>query len=332
MVSEVKHPVMEGFYEIPGFPYLYINKKGVCWDEYLEEYVRPVFGMMPYPELRPKGMVKPVSVHRALALTFLECPGHPSNYQVDHDNGDKTDFELTNLKWVTRSENAIKAIKSGSRKDNRPLKVKNLATGEILHFHGVNEFGRYLGIHPGYISTYLKRPQSIPFRGTYEVVREGEPWVGFTKNDLGNHSNGKPKEVVTYNADNKSLTIYGSSSRAADALGVPYARIAKHCAEKSMELINGHAVSYMSDFIGNLENAVHVKSKRSENFDKNRFVKTQRPIEVFEVKTNKKLDFESTDEFARFMGVERKTIQKSMSVNAGYYKGYYIQFKKHCRQ
>lgn len=48
-------------------------------------------------------------VHRLLALTFIETI--PSKNYVNHINGNKLDNNISNLEWVTHSENMLHAYK-----------------------------------------------------------------------------------------------------------------------------------------------------------------------------------------------------------------------------
>lgn len=53
-----------------------------------------------------------IPVHRLMMLCFYPI-NNPENYQVNHKDGIKTNNILSNLEWVTRSENIYHAYKTG---------------------------------------------------------------------------------------------------------------------------------------------------------------------------------------------------------------------------
>jgi hypothetical protein len=57
------------------------------------------------------GKVKQHYIHRLLAIAFI--PNPLNKEQVNHKDGNKLNNSLSNLEWVTKSENQIHAIQNG---------------------------------------------------------------------------------------------------------------------------------------------------------------------------------------------------------------------------
>lgn len=83
------------------------------------------------------------TVHRLVALTFIE--NNDTNKVVNHIDGNKKNNHLSNLEWVTRSENQIHAYKLGlqipkgvSRETNKfNKKIKAYNENETLIFNSI---------------------------------------------------------------------------------------------------------------------------------------------------------------------------------------------------
>lgn len=61
--------------------------------------------------LRHRSINKNVTVHRLVANAFIEKPD--SEYDVDHIDNNKSNNNVENLQWLSRSENIKKAFKQG---------------------------------------------------------------------------------------------------------------------------------------------------------------------------------------------------------------------------
>lgn len=82
-----------------------------------------------------KGPYKKIHIHRVVAKAFIENPNNKP--EVNHIDGNKLNNVVTNLEWVTKSENRKHAFKIGLQKGKagrlNPMakKVINTNTGQI---------------------------------------------------------------------------------------------------------------------------------------------------------------------------------------------------------
>mgnify|MGYP003296731839 CR=1 FL=1 len=78
------------------------------------------------------GKVRGKLVHRLVAEAFI--PNHKNKPEVNHIDGDKQNNSITNLQWVTASENQNHSIKIGLRHGSR---LKN--GGSVLLTKDMND-------------------------------------------------------------------------------------------------------------------------------------------------------------------------------------------------
>lgn len=77
-----------------------------------------------------KGLIKGESsggtvLHRLLALAFCKYEDNPYFLEVNHIDGKKGNFNISNLEWVTRQQNFIHALYTGLRDDCIPVVVRD---------------------------------------------------------------------------------------------------------------------------------------------------------------------------------------------------------------
>ena len=107
------------------------------------------------------GIVKEKSVHRLLAFAYL--PNPENKCDVNHIDGNKSNNNLSNLEWATRSENVKHAFKNKLKiitnkqrillKERSSKKVLNTKTG-ILYNSAV-EASKLLEINENTLYGYL---------------------------------------------------------------------------------------------------------------------------------------------------------------------------------
>lgn len=91
-------------------------------------------------------------VHRLVALTFLPNDSKDKKV-VDHINGDKTNNHVSNLRWVSHSENALNTVQNGMcnfSKFSSDIKNKiindlknNITIKDIVHKYNVSKITIY---------------------------------------------------------------------------------------------------------------------------------------------------------------------------------------------
>lgn len=85
---------------------------------------------------------KVLRVHRLIALTFIDNPlNKPS---VNHKDGIKTNNHISNLEWVTHSENVIHAYKIGLHRNHKIIYYFDDSTIKFIrknYKHGCSKYG-----------------------------------------------------------------------------------------------------------------------------------------------------------------------------------------------
>lgn len=146
---------LPGFYYIPGFTRMCINKAG----EFVNSTKKKLLKwntMPPDPEKNIKGGYKrasylmagvPVSFsrHRALCLTFKDYPDNVDVLTVNHKNGIPGEDDLDNLEWATRSQNNTHAYVNDLKNQHMRVLSRDVFTGEVVEYYSISECARALG-------------------------------------------------------------------------------------------------------------------------------------------------------------------------------------------
>lgn len=84
-------------------------------------------------------------VHRLVAKAFLDDPENKNQCWVDHIDGNRSNNDVNNLRWVTPSENCL-AFGYKSRIENRKRKVKATNIhGQTIIFESRQAAAEYFG-------------------------------------------------------------------------------------------------------------------------------------------------------------------------------------------
>jgi len=144
--------------DIEGFDMYEVNNQGQVRRK--AQILKP--GSIPSGHLtvalcKGKGKPKSMYVHRLVALAFLENPENKPI--VNHKNGNPKDNRLTNLEWVTASENVAHGYRSNGRRVTTELKVIAInSDGElVMSFRSIVDAAKLIGVTPHAVWSAIDR-------------------------------------------------------------------------------------------------------------------------------------------------------------------------------
>lgn len=97
------------------------------------------------------GKIKHCYIHKLVASAFIQfVPEANTSYEVDHRNTERTDNKVSNLCFVTSSQNNLNPKTRGRNINNpkrsKPVLAVSKVTGDELKFPSIWEAERQLGI------------------------------------------------------------------------------------------------------------------------------------------------------------------------------------------
>lgn len=120
-------------------------------------------------------------VHRLVAEAFLPNP-YADDYTVDHiisGPEGKLDNSVSNLRWISRSENIKKAYVDGMcdariARQNKPIVAIDLWTGDEYFYYSIKDAAQDLGVDRSIISHILIGDYERSKRYTFEYAGREE--------------------------------------------------------------------------------------------------------------------------------------------------------------
>lgn len=323
-----------GFYHTPFSPEILVSPHGAFISLKTNKLITVTYNGDGYPVIHVPGLGTQ-TVHRIMVETFLKCPGNPQDYHVNHKNGIKTDFTLTNLEWSSPTENIVHSFKTGLRSDNHRIFAKDLETGEIHEFHSQNECARFLGTTAGHIRVFLNRKvRRYPFGERWDIRREDGEWTGFGRSDVGKCSRPSLAMVVTLTDSPRTLTLFENIAHVADHYQVSvdtakkWLAVGKSDTDDPFSVYLASTYRLMVEDRAILNDMVKVPNPNKRKKPKESYIKNNPiPITVTNTVTGVVDNYPSTEAFAKIVGAERKTIQRSMWRKDGIWRHYLIKYR-----
>lgn len=167
--------IIPGHRLIPYNPQYAITQEGNILHLESNTYIKHKLNyQIPYPMVYIGGTF---TVHRLVALTWVNNPDPVKNNIVDHIDGDKTNYHYTNLRWCSVSQNAQYAIENNLKNDHKPVIIRNIKTNKITEHLSLTRACEYMKrarINTGHEPLESKRYWKSK-TGVYEIKFKDDP-------------------------------------------------------------------------------------------------------------------------------------------------------------
>lgn len=168
---------MKGYVPTPILPERYlINKQGQIYSLRSNKHIATRLDRYGYVRVNLYEGTKnhTVTVHRLLALAFIENDDPENKLEVNHIDGDKLNNNLDNLEWVTSARNQQHAFELGLQK-HRQGEANGMATHTEENVIDVCE-----RLNRGQANAEIRRETGYTI-SFIEKIKYGETWTHITE-------------------------------------------------------------------------------------------------------------------------------------------------------
>lgn len=106
-------------------------------------------------KLSQEGKMRLLTLHRLILSTFQ--PNMDTSLVVNHKDGNKLNNKLSNLEWVTHTENNNHAVKHGLVQRTSNVEVICVTTGKV--YQSMTAAAKAVGVTRGAIAQAIRKEQ-----------------------------------------------------------------------------------------------------------------------------------------------------------------------------
>lgn len=209
---------------IPGYTKFGISRDGRVKSTITGKTLKQWIGPYGYPCTSiydaDKNKWRTISVHILIARAYVENKFPSENIFVNHIDGDKLNFNISNLEWTTSSNNNRHAVINGLRNDNQCTEVLDVKTNVITRHESISAACKFIGL-AGNKPVYKNKDTPSLFFNRYEIKRVSDKRDWFYNNaNLIYKSSGAGIKLEIKRVSDGQVFIYNSISELSSFLNV----------------------------------------------------------------------------------------------------------------
>lgn len=229
-IEAVKDHYFDGYYLISRYSNYAITPEGKIINRTTETILTGSInpkGYLNFRLTRDDGYCYTWGLHRLLLYVFKN-PGKSSVRLVgNHIDGNKGNNSLSNLEWTTYQGNVEHAGRYKLTTKCIPISVRDIDTGEILHYPSIISYAKIIGVSKDFINWRIKSGETkiFPERKQYRIRQDDKKWYIPTSDEINLLGKRTSKRVLVKYLKTGSVVEYEMVKDLAQALTVSVSTI-----------------------------------------------------------------------------------------------------------
>lgn len=216
-------------YEIPNFSRYYLSKDLKIFNKETGKEIKGNTTNKKYHRvtlINDNNESVNLAVHFIIATCLIKKP----ELVVNHKDGNTLNNKVSNLEWVTSSENRKHSFKLGNVKGNNYVQVKDNINNTILFFHSFKQCADYFLLHTTTVQARCELGEDKVWPGglQFRSPASKEPFKEIKDIDKALLNYGTQKSVLVKNIKTGEVVRYNTLGEAAQVLGLVNGTITGH--------------------------------------------------------------------------------------------------------